>query len=250
MQVQITVRAVRRLFVVAIGLLLAAHLSVVVGRLVLRMGPLLEWRLLLDFDEEHNLPTLYSSFALMVCAALLTSIGMRHRLQGDKFRCWLFLGAVFAFMATDEVVQFHERIDQLRGGALQRWRVSGWVLPYLAAAATLGLCLWRFLWDLPARHRNWFLLAGAIFVGGTVGFELLGPFAQRRGPAYYAVCYTCEELLEMTGVAVFALGLLDYAVRVFGGLSVSVVASTDAPLRSKPVRARAAPELAQSSCDA
>lgn len=222
MRVELSPRNVRRFFVAAIALLFLAHFGVVVGRLTLNLGPLIDLRLMLDFDEEHNLPTLYSSFALMACALLLAAVGELHRREPSDYWPWFGLAAVFVFLSVDEVVQLHEHIDQVRGGALERWRVSGWLLPYLAVAAALAIGYARFLWRLPARHRNWFILAGVIFVGGAGGFELLGPFAQRAGRAYYAACYTCEELFEMTGVAMFALGVIDYAIQRFGSLTVSL----------------------------
>lgn len=222
MSIDIHPRSLRRIFALAIGSLLLIHVSIVIARLNVQWEPLKDLRLLFDFDEEHNVPTLYSSFALMVCSMLLTWIGRRHQLEGESHRYWYGLALTFGFLALDEVVQLHERIDQVRSGVLASWRVSGWILPYAAALAALGLGYARFLLRLPLRHRVWFLAAGAIFVFGTVGCELLGPFAQRRGRACYAVCYTCEELFEMSGVAVFVLGLVDYAIARFGALTLSI----------------------------
>lgn len=222
MQVQVSPRTVRWLLTGAIGSLLLVHVSVVLGRLVFDLGKLSDLRMLFDFDEEKNFPALYSSFVLMACALVLWWIGQRHRIAGESCRYWWGLCAVFVFLSADEVIGFHEHIDQVKGTVLERQRVSGWILPYLAALALLGVGYLKFLLRLPARHRNWFVGAGALFVLGTVGCELLGPAMQRRGRGFYAACYTLEELFEMIGAAVFLLGLLDYSVATFGALSLRI----------------------------
>lgn len=222
MTVEINPKSLQRAFVFAVSSLLVIHIAIVVARLHFEWERLIDLRLLFDFDEEHNVPTLYSSFALMFCAALLTWIGRRHQLEGASHRYWFGLAAVFGFMSLDEVIQLHEKIDSARSGVLANWRVSGWILPYGAAITALVVGYSNFLWRLPMRHRIWFVSAGALFVLGTVGCELLGPFAQRQSRVCYAVCYTCEELFEMIGVAVFVQGLVDYSIRTFGAVSVSI----------------------------
>ena len=86
----------------------------------------------------------------------------------------------------------------------------------------------RFLWHLPRRWKGWFAAAGAIYVGGAVGVELLGGlYASQYDVATfaYALITTVEEGLEMLGVVLFLyaiLGLLQtesmqFHVRLTGG---------------------------------
>jgi hypothetical protein len=69
----------------------------------------------------------------------------------------------------------------------------------------------RFLRNLPARMRTLLLLAGGLYVGGALGFEILsGMHAVKHGQenAVFAILVTIEETLEMLGVAVFIYALL------------------------------------------
>lgn len=56
-------------------------------------------------------------------------------------------------------------------------------------------------------------LAGAVFVTGSVGFEMLeGPIDEAGGymNLLYTVYVTCEESLEMFGVCILIFALLQY----------------------------------------
>jgi hypothetical protein len=76
-----------------------------------------------------------------------------------------------------------------------------------------------------------FLVSGSIFVSGAIGFELLGG---RQAELYgkdnvlYCFFYTCEELLEMLGVAVFIYTLLRYMVEQFKFMAITVANKKEA----------------------
>jgi hypothetical protein len=57
-----------------------------------------------------------------------------------------------------------------------------------------------------------FVLSGAIFVTGAIGFEMLGgKVIQEQGfTVEYAIYYTIEESLEMVGVVIFIFTLIGY----------------------------------------
>lgn len=50
-----------------------------------------------DFDKEMNIPTLYSSFTLMVASILLGFIAKFQRDQNEKFIAWLGLAFISFF---------------------------------------------------------------------------------------------------------------------------------------------------------
>ena len=58
-----------------------------------------------------------------------------------------------------------------------------------------------------------FLISGSLFVLGAIGFEILGGWQEEiygKFGIFYAICYTCEEFLEMLGVVIFNYSLLTY----------------------------------------
>ena len=64
-----------------------------------------------------------------------------------------------------------------------------------------------------------FITSGAIFVLGAIGFEMLSGWqAEVSGKRtyLYMIFYTCEEALEMTGIAIFIYALLSHIVNEMG----------------------------------
>ncbi len=57
-----------------------------------------------------------------------------------------------------------------------------------------------------------FLIAGATYLGGVLGMELVGSsYIFNYGPSLsYGIVATIEEVLEMLGIIVFIYALLDY----------------------------------------
>jgi hypothetical protein len=167
---------------------------------------------LLSLSYEENVPTLYSAVILLGAALLLALIAMGAKKNGERFvAAWWVLSAGFFYIAVDEVLQFHEDLSKLMkiGGVL----TFSWVIPAAALVLILGLSYIPFLRHLPRPTRNRFLLAGALYVGGAVGLELpLGAWTQKHGDDNlgYALIDAVEESLEMLGVILFVLGLVDY----------------------------------------
>lgn len=84
----------------------------------------------------------------------------------------------------------------------------------MIAVAIVGLAFVPFLQRLPAPTRVLFLAAGAIYIGGAIGAEMLGASARTYlGPGSIAASMNVlEEVGELFGVlllihAVLALGL-------------------------------------------
>jgi hypothetical protein len=172
-------------------------------------------------DGEGNIPAWYSAMLLLVCALLLASITLAQRYQsGGKLAGWLLLTVIFLFLSLDEIAQFHElSIAPLRN----RFEASGffhyaWIVPAALCVVLFVLGYLRFLARLPARTRQLFLLAGAVYVAGALGAEAIsGKQASLHGEqnlTYHAII-TVEELLEMSGVVLFIYALLDYIGRQF-----------------------------------
>jgi hypothetical protein len=187
---------------------------------------------LLWVDGEGNIPAWYSAVLLFLCALLLGAITLAQRYQADgKLSGWLFLTLIFLFLSLDEIAQFHElSIAPLR----TRFELTGffhyaWIVPATLAVALFVLAYAKFIARLPARTRQLFLLAGAVYIAGALGVEAIsGKQASLHGEqnlTYHAII-TVEELLEMAGITLFLYALLDYIGRQFSGLTFHITSDS------------------------
>ncbi len=213
----------RRLFrghVACIGALLVAHsLLHALRRLNAdgSMTPLWPW---FDLNGESNLPATFSALALLLAAYLLFSVASAVRRAGQPHHVpWLLLGAVFVVLAIDEAAGLHELLNRPVRGALHAGGIFyfAWVVPYAALLSLLLLALWRFMLDLAPDTRRWFVVAGAVYVGGALLLEMVGARIWDNGGAAgrsYCVVTTIEEVLEMLGIAIFVRALVAHRRRI------------------------------------
>ena len=169
-------------------------------------------------DREHNIPTLFSVLLLLCSASLLGLITLLKRRQQDPdLSNWATLTVGFIYLAIDEAWSFHEMlIDPVR------WLLGqeglgifyfAWVIPGMAGVGILALLFLGFLLRLPSSTRWSFLGAGAIYLGGAIGIEMIGG---RYGEAHGFENLTAqlithlEESMEMAGMIVFIHALLRY----------------------------------------
>jgi hypothetical protein len=176
-----------------------------------------------NFDQEGNIPTWFNSMLLLSSGLLLAAIATAKRRQRDAFALhWMGLSAIFLFLSLDEATSIHELLmynfsESLNvGGAFH----FVWVLFYVPLALAIGFLYLRFLAALPRRTMLLFMVAGALYVGGAAGMEMVGGMqAEAHGEANltYALITSTEELLEMSGVILFIYALLGYARRSGAG---------------------------------
>lgn len=147
-------------------------------------------------------------------AVLLLLIGRieRGRGNGDSRYWWLLSGVMF-YASIDELFAIDERCSAPVRDALD---LSGplyfvWVIPFAFLVAVLGLVCLPFLNRLDSRARTLFVLAGLLYVGGAMGFEIIeGWLFESRGShnLTYAATASLEETLEMAGVIVLLHALV------------------------------------------
>lgn len=224
-------RRTTRLLFTVLGVLLALHLVVAFGHVVLhvRLGALTE---LVDLDLEANLPTFFNALLFFIGAAFFFLHGKvdeaRQRLG------WFLLFGIFIFLGLDEGSQIHEKFMGFTKRLLAKgnissgessWLFNAWVLPYLAALATLSIILWKWFWRLTPPMRKGLVISGAVYVMGAAGMEMASSKLVTSLPAQeaslypwmpcdiyggdscwlfaeprYIALYTLEELGEMTGL--------------------------------------------------
>lgn len=171
---------------------------------------------LLYVDYEANLPTWYSSIALLTASVVVCFIALSKRAQKDRYTFhWFFLSGLFFLLSVDEVATIHEcAIEPMRklidaSGVLH----YAWVIPGGIFVLMVGGFMLRFLISLPARTRNLFMIAGAVFVGGAIGVEMISAFhafSHGEKNLLYSLIITFEEAMEMLGVIIFIHANLEY----------------------------------------
>lgn len=167
-----------------------------------------------DLDTEWNAPTIFQAATLLFCAVLLVRNG-RASLRAARWPVigWFALAAVFVLLATDELFGFHNRLGALvprAWGEVPGFRYR-WVVPGIAVVAAIAAASVPFLLSLPRRAALRLVAAGAVYVTGAIGFEMLAAYLHDKvGATVYDLCSVIEETLEMAGMTLFAAALLDH----------------------------------------
>ena len=182
---------------------------------------------LFDFDTEKNIPTLYSSFALIGCSILLLIIAVTHKRRGSSYLSWFNLAVIFLILSIDETVCIHERLlDPIR----ETFNTSGlfyypWVIPYGVAVLVFSALYFRFLINLQKEVMILFIVSGVTYVSGAIGFEMIsGLQADLHGTnnLTYSFITTAEELLEILGITIFIYALLIYITTQFNDFAITI----------------------------
>lgn len=157
---------------------------------------------LFDVNEEHNLPTWFSGFNLLVATLLLWILRQeKRRLDDSQKRRWSILFFGFCYLSIDEIAGMHETVNSI---VEPSWAWGGLII-----AVVVGLYFIPFLRSLPRHTLIQFVVAGGVFVGGAVIMELLGEPLDGDSLAY-AMSTLVEEGMEMFGIILFTKALLEY----------------------------------------
>lgn len=187
--------------------------------------------LLFDMDRERSIPTFYSAVTLLFCSGLLLIIASatKKKKGAPGFAYWMGLAVIFFVMSLDEAAAIHENfIAPLRSA----FNATGffyfaWVIPASIFLVVFLSVYLKFLVALPRKIALLFIVGGAIYVGGALGFELLGGYqAESFGTenTVYAILITFEETLEMIGTLVFIYALLLYITLEVEGVHIKTLA--------------------------
>ena len=198
---------------------------------------------IVDVSEERSIPAWFESLQFLLCSILLAVIAVAKKRRSDRYSLhWGVLSIILLFLSLDEVASIHEAIGQqserllhsttglIPGGAIKFfWVVPGAIFVFIVVLAYL-----RFLADLPRSTRYSFLFAGALFVLGALGLEMLSAqvssssesianFFGSAIPKIMIGLQTCvEEMFEMLGLTAFVYALLAYIRSYVEDISVRV----------------------------
>jgi len=169
-----------------------------------------------DLDIENNISSYYQVATLMFCSLLLMLISWAKRGNRDRYyQRWRLLAFIFLLMSLDESASLHEStIEPLQKVfRLGDFFHFAWVVPAIIFVIVVAISYLPFLLSLPAGTRRMFVLAGATYVGGAVGIEIISgrllKLYGERSPQY-AAGTVVEETLEIIGVWIFIYALLSY----------------------------------------
>ncbi len=211
-------RIVRFLSFVGLGLILAS----VIGQLSkylwkLEFSWLDSYFQLFNLDGEKNIPSFYSTAALLFCSILLATIALIKKINQDRyFFHWGALATIFLFLSADEWLSLHEKMGKLLGSKINASGIFhyAWVIPGAILVFIVALAYLKFLTHLPRKTRRLFLTAASLFVSGAIGMELAAGYYVTNHTSWSRMIWmaltTAEEALEFAGVILFIYALLSY----------------------------------------
>lgn len=176
-----------------------------------------------NVNAERSYPNWYSSLGLAASSLFLgaTAWAMHSSNQKKFLSHWIFLSVTFALLSSDEIVTIHEGIGSFINHFFhfRGYLRFAWVIPAGIGLCVFGLSYLRFLADLTPRRRTQFMLAGATYVLGAVGIEMIGgkiADLHTKSSTAYALCYHVEEFLELCGIALFNAALIEHLATLLG----------------------------------
>ncbi|MEZ0484932.1 hypothetical protein [Fibrella aquatica] len=169
-----------------------------------------------NMDAELSIPMFYTVLLLLAASFLSWFVSRDKASVHPLNRQWAVLGAIFLLLAMDEATGFHELMNAstLQGYAPEsnflHWT---WVIPGALFALTVLAFYIPFLRTLPQRTAGFILLAGALYVGGAIGVEMVGAnffTVDGEQSLSYKLTTHLEEFLEMAGLIMFIYAASDY----------------------------------------
>jgi len=181
-------------------------------------------------DLEHNFPTHFTSMVLFISSLLFSVIGVGEKKSAGaaQSRYWFGLSLIFLFLSFDESAHIHEHFDGVMravGVKTTGYLAWPWVIAYGSLVVVFILAYLRFWIRLPASFRIAYLLSGAVYVGASLGFELLEAQDYVANSGLYTVKYmvytSIEEVLEMSAISYLVYTNLRYMAANYPELRLS-----------------------------
>lgn len=192
-------------------------------------GNLLGVLRLLDVGQEASLPSWFSTFNLLLAAALAALLWCLPKAGAEGRGGWAATAALLLFMSLDEGAAIHEILNEVQRALAERglspdwFGTHAWLVLGAPLALMVGAMFVPFLWRMPRYLAARLILAGSVFLGGAVGLEGAGALMESAGISRDSLIYDLrrigEEGLEMAGVVVLNLTLYAELSRRAGRLS-------------------------------
>ena len=255
MVLAIYAKTIVRIIIIAVLLVTLAGLAARFAMYMWGQEGYLEALRIFDVGEERSIPTWFESLQFLLCSILLAVIAVAKKQRSDRYSLhWSVLSIILLLLSLDEVASIHEAIGQQSerllhsatgltpAGAISFF----WVVPGTIFVIIVLLAYLRFLADLLRTTRRMFLFAGALFVLGALGIEMLtaqvvsssgdianwiasssdGIVGQEKASAIPTILKglqtSVEEMFEMLGLTAFIYALLAYIRSYVEEISVRV----------------------------
>lgn len=189
-------------------------------------------------DSELTIPAFYSSLVMLAAIGVMLVIAWAAREAGQPDRGrWLLLALIFAAMAVDESASLHET---LMTPIRETFGLTGlffyaWVVPAGIGVALIGLYYLPFLFRLKRSSAVLIVLAGAVYLSGALGIEMLGgaiDSAGEKSSPLFSLVMVIEEGCELWGLTLLFFAL----VRHLGMITARVPAMILARPQAEPAR--------------
>lgn len=178
----------------------------------------------LDVNAEASVPTWYSAVTLLACGVMAGIIALDTRRRSRPFALqWWLVALAFGLLSLEEVIGVHSQatkvlrrlIDTLDGPMLLvLLGIAG-----LVVIAIVVVVFGRWFAALPGRWRRWFAIGGVVYLVGVIASDAVGDYLISTfgdTSVLYIAVLTIEEALEMIGVLIVIVALLEY-IRTFVG---------------------------------
>jgi hypothetical protein len=233
LRLSIPVRRIARILaVVIVTLCLVSFVGQVVSEFVITenqyIDKIAEW---IDVNAEASIPTWYAAITLMACSVMAAVIAVAARVRGRPYPLqWALVSVGFGLLSLEEILGIHSQATKVLRSVVSITEGFGYVLVLgvigLVGLAILAVVFGRFYMDLPSRWRRWFTIGAVIYLIGVFASDLVGDYlftaTEGETSLLYEFVLTVEEALEMTGVLIFIVLLLEYIRTFVGGLAVEV----------------------------
>jgi hypothetical protein len=184
----------------------------------------------LDVNAEASVPTWYAAITLMACAVMLAVIAIDARARRRPYPLhWAALAVIFGFLSLEEILGIHSQATKVLRSIVSITEGPGYILALggigLVVLGLLAVVFGRFYLHLPPRWRWWFTAAAVIYLIGVFASDAVGDYlrtASGDSTLPYIVVLTLEEALEMIGVLIFIVMLLEYIRSFVGPFSFEV----------------------------
>ena len=147
-----------------------------------------------DLNKEQTYPATFSALLLLAAGGFALLNGLVRTTGRSERRWWIVLALVFTFLGIDESMALHEILQD---------RVHLWGQAVLAPVALIGSAAW---WVTLRRLRPQPIAARLFALGGASW--ALSQAIDYALNEHWGWTIVPEELLEMSGSALFALALL------------------------------------------
>jgi hypothetical protein len=149
-----------------------------------------------NLDGERNVPALFSG-ALWTCVGVLAVLVGRARSEA----AWYLLAGLFLLLAADEVLEFHERLENLTG---VDWQIL--YAPVALAAAPLWVVIGLRLKRIGVGFVQF--AAATLCIIAAQPLEALQVNSHGDPQPGFRVFVVSEEVLEMISALLLGLALL------------------------------------------